>query len=77
MRYVRGPWSVRPVTLDGPARPVRMACLPGAPAEHLVVELHGYVRAQVPCPRLPGGLLDLRPLAAVLPFPLAELEAAP
>jgi hypothetical protein len=71
-----GTWRVRPVELDQPLRPCAMASLPGAPAEHLCVTRHGFVVANVPAPRLPSGLLDLAALAAVLPFPLAELRPA-
>jgi hypothetical protein len=77
MTYRYGPWAVRPVALTEPARPVRMGCLPGSDAEHLVVELHGYVVTTVSCPRIgDGSLLDLRPLAAAVPFDLRELVPA-
>jgi hypothetical protein len=74
MTWTRGDWAVRPVTLTESARPVRMACLPGSDAEHLVVTRCGFVQATVSCPRIEGGLLDLTRLAAALPFPLSELR---
>lgn len=77
MTWVHGPWRVRPVTLTEPGRPCRMASLPGCDAEHLVVELHGYVKTTVSCPRIgDGSTLDLSRLAAVLPFALSELVPA-
>lgn len=77
MTYVHGDWRVSPVALTEPARPVRMGCLPGSDAEHLLVERCGYVFTTVSCPRTHNGTrVDLRPLAAVLPFDLAELVPA-
>ena len=77
MTYRYGPWAVRPVALTEPARPVRMGCLPGSDAEHLVVELHGYVVTTVSCPRThDGSRVDLTRLAEVLPFDLRELVPA-